>query len=99
VAVTGDEASSMVEIEVEDFTFQLVRSAGSKRKRLSRRETDICLLVSRGLSNKEIAQELSISCFTVASHLRKIFQKIGVSSRAAIARNSALFTRRPDIAR
>ena len=52
---------------------------------LSKRELDVLLCVARGLSNKEIALDLSISENTVKVHLRRIFTKLGVSSRTEAA--------------
>jgi DNA-binding CsgD family transcriptional regulator len=40
--------------------------------------------VSHGLTNKAIASVLDISTWTVSTHLRRIFAKIGVSTRAAM---------------
>ena len=42
---------------------------------------DILKLVTRGLSNKEIADELFLSMRTVQGHLGSIFSKLGVGSR------------------
>jgi DNA-binding CsgD family transcriptional regulator len=51
---------------------------------LSRREGEIVRLVALGLGDKQIATELSISSRTVDGHLRRIYAKVGVSSRAAL---------------
>ncbi|MGO9779493.1 MAG: helix-turn-helix domain-containing protein [Streptosporangiaceae bacterium] len=42
-------------------------------------------MVASGQPNKTIASVLEISSWTVASHLRRIFMKLNVSSRAAMA--------------
>src|SRR3954471_19862021 len=49
---------------------------------LTAREVDVLRLLSRGLSNKEIAQRLVISPKTVANHIEHIYAKIGASTRA-----------------
>jgi DNA-binding NarL/FixJ family response regulator len=48
---------------------------------VSDRELDVLKLAANGMSNKEIAAELSLSVRTVQSHLGNIFDKLGVSSR------------------
>ncbi len=48
---------------------------------LSEREMEFLKLMTRGLSNKEMADGLCISIRTVQGHLRQIFKKLGVSSR------------------
>lgn len=48
---------------------------------LTQRELDILKLVTKGLSNKEIANELSLSARTVQRHLESIFNKLQVGSR------------------
>lgn len=48
---------------------------------LSARELDVLALMAKGLSNKEIAQKLSVSENTVKSHITHIFEKLNVSSR------------------
>jgi hypothetical protein len=41
-------------------------------------------MVAQGHPNKVIAAVLNISCWTVCTHLRRIFAKLGVGSRAAM---------------
>lgn len=48
---------------------------------LSRRELDVLRLLSSQLSQREIAAELYVSFNTVRTHVRGIFQKLGVSTR------------------
>jgi HD-GYP domain-containing protein (c-di-GMP phosphodiesterase class II) len=50
---------------------------------LTAREIEVLQLLARGLSNKEIAQRLVISPKTVGNHIEHIYEKIGVSTRAA----------------
>jgi HD-GYP domain-containing protein (c-di-GMP phosphodiesterase class II) len=50
---------------------------------LSEREVEVLRHVSRGLTNKEIAVALDISVKTAGHHVEHIFQKIGVTTRAA----------------
>ena len=49
---------------------------------LSPREKEVVRLVATGLPNNAIAQVLEISLWTVATHLRRVFAKLGVSTRA-----------------
>jgi DNA-binding NarL/FixJ family response regulator len=54
---------------------------------LSAREEEVLILLSKGYSNKEIASQLSIGNETVGSHLKHIYEKMHVRSRAeAVAR-------------
>jgi non-specific serine/threonine protein kinase len=52
---------------------------------LTRREREVAYLVARGLTNRQISEELFISERTVHAHVRKILKKLGLRSRAQIA--------------
>lgn len=52
---------------------------------LSDRETDVLVLVAKGLSSKEIAETLHISIHTVNSHRKNITHKTGIKSVAGLA--------------
>lgn len=52
---------------------------------LSAREEQILLLLSKGLTNKAIADKLELSVVTVCHHLKHIFEKMHVSSRTEAA--------------
>jgi len=58
-----------------------VQPAVSEDDGLSAREVQILTLVARGLSNREIGRELSISEHTAANHVRSILRKTGCSNR------------------
>ena len=51
---------------------------------LSERERDVLVLVAKGYTNKEIAQELFISPHTVISHRKNIVHKTGIRSVAGL---------------
>jgi DNA-binding NarL/FixJ family response regulator len=52
---------------------------------LTEREVEVLHLLAEGLTNKNIAQELTLSVRTVEAHLRSIFSKLGVDSRTEAA--------------
>lgn len=54
------------------------------RSDLSEREIEIIDLVARGLTNQEIATELTISKRTVDNHVSNIFTKTGAKNRVAL---------------
>jgi DNA-binding CsgD family transcriptional regulator len=59
---------------------------------LTPREQEIARMVADGFTNKEIASVLEISSWTVSTHLRRIFGKLDVGTRAAmVARLSPPF--------
>ncbi|HSG17333.1 MAG TPA: LuxR C-terminal-related transcriptional regulator, partial [Anaerolineae bacterium] len=58
---------------------------------LSVRELEVLDCLAEGLSNREIAQQLTISLTTVKTHTRTIYRKLDVNSRTqAVARGKAL---------
>jgi DNA-binding CsgD family transcriptional regulator len=85
----GKDASSeevLVDTEIHGSRYLLVRmpKPNSTRIRLSPREQEIVRMVAKGHPNKVIADVLNISSWTVCTHLRRIFAKLGVGSRAAM---------------
>jgi len=56
----------------------------STDKLLSRRESDIVALLAQGKTNKEIARGLFISENTVKIYIKRLFIKMGVSSRSEL---------------
>ena len=73
----------LVPAEVEPEEGPAAEAAASAAP-LTAREVQIARLVAEGLVNKQIAVELRISEWTVATHLRRIFAKLGVETRAAM---------------
>jgi non-specific serine/threonine protein kinase len=58
--------------------------SGEPAEGLTAREREVALLAARGLTNPQIARELSISEHTAANHVRRILKKLGVRSRTQI---------------
>jgi len=65
---------------VERFR-HLGKPTGSASDLLTEREIDVLKAAARGMSNKDIAKQLSLSVRTVEAHLGTIFNKLGVGSR------------------
>jgi DNA-binding CsgD family transcriptional regulator len=74
----GDVAVSIREIGMDIAAFK-------DRYHLSRREIQVAELVLRGYRNRHIAATLGITSATTKKHLSRIFEKVGVDSRAQLA--------------
>lgn len=76
----------VLDVEVDGFRCLLIRIARHPwvHPTLSPREQEIARMVAKGYPNKTIAHVLDISTWTVGTHLRRIFAKLGVGSRAAM---------------
>ncbi len=73
------------ENEVDGLRCLVVVEATRRLKgTLSPREEEIARMVGLGYPNKTIAANLGISSWTVSTHLRRMFAKFGVRSRAAL---------------
>ena len=75
---------------VEEYTSLLNATNYKAKKReefeaLTNREKDVLHLVARGMSNKEIDNELSISLLTVKAHLSSILDKLHMRGRVEAA--------------
>jgi DNA-binding NarL/FixJ family response regulator len=93
----GDAASAEMEFDAARSVFEQLgaepdaarvrarsRSRASGPALLTARELEVLALVAKGGTNRAIANELVISEKTVARHLSNIFDKLDVSSRAAL---------------
>ena len=81
------EDKVILDLQVGEVRCLLVRrplEAGRPEGALSPREREIARMIAKGYPNKVIARVLEISSWTVSTHLRRIFAKLGVSSRAAM---------------
>ena len=85
--VERDAAGVILDVEVEGVRCLLVRRRADEGRppvKLSPREQEIARMVGEGYPNKTIAAVLEISSWTVCTHLRRIFSKLGVRSRASM---------------
>ena len=65
--------------------FQRTGPVDSDAEALSARETEVLVLLSKGLRNAEAAQALGVAESTIATHVKSIYRKLGISSRAEAA--------------
>lgn len=76
--------------ELEEILGALMQSPasrfaqGERTKALSSREGQIAVLVSGGASNRDIAGELGLSEHTVKNYLSRMYEKLGISTRAEL---------------
>lgn len=97
-ALARDAAQRALDEEVTDGRLDgdavraVLEAAGHPARRktihaggLTAREVEVLVLLSRGMTRKQIAQELTISAKTVSNHEEHIYAKLGVRSRGAAA--------------
>ena len=60
-----------------------LREESDSRPRLSEREQEVLELIAQGLSAPEIGERIHLSTATVKTHLQHLYEKLGVSERAA----------------
>jgi DNA-binding CsgD family transcriptional regulator len=89
ISVQAQDAGDAVllDVEVDGIRCLLIRpqpALATARESLSPREQEIARMIARGYPNKTIAAVLDISTWTVDTYLRRIFAKLGVSTRAAM---------------
>lgn len=82
VPVDGEAAPTTPPPPLESASTLVERSTPADV--LTARELQIVALVAEGRANKQIAAELGISEWTVSTHLRRIYAKLDVDTRAAM---------------
>ena len=82
----GELQSLLFSAEVDGVRCTLERAQRDPTEEvwLSPRESEIARMIAKGYPNKTIAAVLEISVWTVSTHLRRIFAKLRVNSRAAM---------------
>jgi non-specific serine/threonine protein kinase len=100
-AMSFSEISELVSLVLDEIGSDGSGAGGLGGKRrgnipLSRREEEVLRLVAEGLTNKEIARQLTVSENTVKTHVTSLFNRLGVDSRAravAVAASEGLLDR------
>jgi predicted ATPase/DNA-binding CsgD family transcriptional regulator len=89
--LTGTRWTSDHAMQAADHTLAELAEALSVRPAgLTEREMEVLRLVAVGMSNDDIARRLVVSQRTVHAHVRAVFAKLGVSTRAAAAHEASL---------
>ncbi len=76
----GAPMSHMIAKKVVEYFQQ--RKPASEAENLTKREHEILTLLAKGLQDKEIAEMLGLSFFTVRGYIKNIYEKLHVRSRA-----------------
>jgi DNA-binding CsgD family transcriptional regulator len=89
-ATIDEEVVLSVELEGTHYSLAQRRARPTPEPvKLSAREREIARLISAGHTNKTVAVVLDISLWTVDTHIRRIFAKLGVRSRSAMVAHLA----------
>jgi DNA-binding NarL/FixJ family response regulator len=78
--------SKEMEYVLEELaTFRRLKVVDARGKQiLSKREQEVASLVADGLTNREVADQLHLSEYTVKNYIFKIFEKLGISTRVEL---------------
>lgn len=76
--------------------FRFTGPAAEPEEDLTAREAEVLGLIGRGLRNADVAGALGVSESTVASHIKAIYRKLGISSRAEASWHATRLGLRPD---
>ncbi|MCX6168459.1 MAG: response regulator transcription factor [Ignavibacteriales bacterium] len=84
--LTGSLFSQIVEHAINGSK----TTAITESVRMTKRERQVIELIAEGSSNKEIAQKLHLSPYTVKSHVHNILEKLALNTRVQIAKHAHL---------
>ncbi len=74
--------------QIIDYAVKQDRSALKDAVKMTKREREVIILLGEGRSNKEIAQSIHVSTYTVKSHIHNIMEKLALHTRLEIANYS-----------
>jgi len=84
--IAADECRPLFRQTVDRLLLEWDKAKDPFHTVLSARERQVAVCVAQGMTNDDIARALFISKRTVTTHLERIYQKLGVSSRTLLAR-------------
>ena len=84
--LTGSLFSQIVEYAVSGSKTSVI----TESTRMTKRERQVIELIADGYTNKEIAQKLHLSTYTVKSHVQNILEKLALNTRVQIAKHHHL---------
>lgn len=84
--LTGTLFTQIIKHAINEFTPSVI----DKSVRMTKREKQVIELISDGLTNKEIAQKLHLSPYTIKSHVHNILEKLALNTRVQIAKHAHL---------
>ncbi len=82
--LTGSLFSQIVEHAINGSNHALIQESVS----MTKREKQVIALIADGFSNKEIAQNLHLSTYTIKSHVHNILEKLALNTRVQIAKHA-----------
>jgi len=95
IRTVADGSTVLPPLLVDSLFSQIVEHAVKDGKpklkeavRMTKREREVIILLSEGMSNKEIGQKVRISTYTVKSHIHNIMEKLALHTRLEIAKYS-----------
>lgn len=74
--------------QIVDYAMGNGKSKLKEAVRMTKREREVIAFLGDGLSNKEIAQKIHISSYTVKSHIHNIMEKLALHTRLEVANYS-----------
>jgi len=82
--LTGSLFSQIVDHAINEST----PAALNESVRMTKRERQVIELIADGFTNKEIAQKLHLSTYTVKSHVHNILEKLSLNTRVQVAKHA-----------
>jgi DNA-binding NarL/FixJ family response regulator len=82
--LTGSLFSQIVDHAINGLAPRIINDS----VRMTKREREVIELISDGSTNKEIAQKLHLSTYTIKSHVHNILEKLSLNTRIQIAKHA-----------